>query len=78
MRAGWLSYIQQAYPDCVGSAAGPALGQETLVVPVLMQQCLKWGLRLVQSTAFCNQRILVPIAVSTVSLKTIQIILKHD
>ena len=34
MRAGWLSYIQQTYPDGVAAAAGPALGQDTLIVPV--------------------------------------------
>ncbi len=32
MRAGWLSYIRQAYPETADSAAGPPVGQGTLVV----------------------------------------------
>ncbi len=31
MRAGWLSYIRNAYPDGVATA-GPAVGQGTLIV----------------------------------------------
>ena len=33
MRAGWLSYIRQAYPDDAAPAAGPPVGQGTLVLP---------------------------------------------
>ena len=33
MRAGWLSYIRQAYPDNAAPAAGPPVGQGTLVLP---------------------------------------------
>ena len=33
MRAGWLSYIRQAYPDNAAPAAGPPVGQDTLVLP---------------------------------------------
>jgi hypothetical protein len=32
-RAGWLSYISQAYPDNAAPAAGPPVGQGTLVLP---------------------------------------------
>ncbi len=31
MRAGWLSYISNTYPD-VGATAGPAVGEGALVV----------------------------------------------
>ena len=31
MRAGWLSYIRNTYPDG-GATAGPAVGQGTLIV----------------------------------------------
>jgi hypothetical protein len=33
MRAGWLSYIRQAYPDNTAPAAGPPVGQGMLVLP---------------------------------------------
>ncbi len=33
MRAGWLSYIRQAYTDNAAPAAGPPVGQGTLVLP---------------------------------------------
>ena len=33
MRAGWLSYIRQAYPENAAPAAGPPVGQGTLVLP---------------------------------------------
>jgi hypothetical protein len=33
MRAGWLSYIHQAYPEDAAPAAGPPVGQGTLVIP---------------------------------------------
>ena len=33
MRAGWLSYIRQAYPDDAAPAAGPPVGQGMLVLP---------------------------------------------
>jgi hypothetical protein len=33
MRAGWLSYIRQAYPDNTAPAASPPVGQGTLVLP---------------------------------------------
>ena len=33
MRAGWLSYIRQAYPDNAAPAPGPPVGHGTLVVP---------------------------------------------
>ena len=33
MRAGWLSYIRQAYPETADPAAGPPVGQGTLVIP---------------------------------------------
>ncbi len=33
MRAGWLSYIRQAYPDNAAPAAGPPVRQGTLVLP---------------------------------------------
>ena len=33
MRAGWLAYIRTAYPDDAAPAAGPPVGQGTLVVP---------------------------------------------
>ncbi len=33
MRAGWLSYIRQAYPDNATPAACPPVGQGTLVLP---------------------------------------------
>ncbi len=33
MRAGRLSYIRQAYPDDAAPAAGPPVGQGTLVLP---------------------------------------------
>ena len=32
MRAGWLSYLRQAYPDIAAPAAGPPMGQGTLVL----------------------------------------------
>jgi hypothetical protein len=32
MRAGWLSYIRQAYPETADPAAGPPVGQGTLVL----------------------------------------------
>ncbi len=31
MRAGWLSYLRQTYPDNGAPAAGPPVGQGTLV-----------------------------------------------
>jgi hypothetical protein len=37
MRAGWLSYIRQAYPDDAAPAAGPPVGQGTLVLPGLVK-----------------------------------------
>ena len=33
MSAGWLPYIRQAYPDNAAPAAGPPVGQGTLVLP---------------------------------------------
>jgi hypothetical protein len=33
MRVGWLSYIRKAYPDSDAPAAGPPVGQGTLVLP---------------------------------------------
>ena len=33
MRAGWLPYIRQAYPDNAAPAVGPPVGQGTLVLP---------------------------------------------
>ncbi len=33
MSAGKLSYIRQAYPDNAAPAAGPPVGQGTLVLP---------------------------------------------
>jgi hypothetical protein len=33
MRTGWLAYIRTAYPDDAAPAAGPPVGQGTLVVP---------------------------------------------
>ena len=33
VRAGWLSYIRQAYPDNTAPAAGPPVGQGPLVLP---------------------------------------------
>jgi hypothetical protein len=33
MRAGWLSYLRQTYPDNGAPAAGPPVGQGTLVLP---------------------------------------------
>ena len=33
MRAGWLSYIRRAYPETADPAAGPPVGQGTLVLP---------------------------------------------
>jgi hypothetical protein len=32
IRAGWLAYIRTAYPDDAAPAAGPPVGQGTLVV----------------------------------------------
>ena len=32
MRAGWLSYIRHAYPEDAAPAAGPPVGQGTLVL----------------------------------------------
>ena len=32
MRAGWLSYIRQAYPETTDPAASPPVGQGTLVL----------------------------------------------
>jgi hypothetical protein len=33
MRAGWLSYIRQAYPDDAAKAASPPVGEGMLVLP---------------------------------------------
>ena len=33
MRTGWLSYMRQAYPENAAPAAGPPVGQGTLVLP---------------------------------------------
>ncbi len=33
MHAGWLSYISQSFPDDAAPAAGPPVGQGTLVLP---------------------------------------------
>ena len=33
MRAGWLSYIRQAYPANAAPVAGPPVGQGLLVLP---------------------------------------------
>jgi hypothetical protein len=33
MRVNWLSYIRQAYADNAAPAAGPPVGQGTLVLP---------------------------------------------
>jgi hypothetical protein len=32
MRAGWLSYIRQAYPETAIPAAGPPVGEGMLVI----------------------------------------------
>jgi hypothetical protein len=32
MRAGWLSYIRQAYPETADPAAGPPVGEGMLVL----------------------------------------------
>ena len=33
LRSGWLSYIRRAYPEDAGDGAGPAVGEDMLVVP---------------------------------------------
>jgi hypothetical protein len=33
MRSGWLSYIRRNYPEDAADGAGPAVGEEMLVLP---------------------------------------------
>jgi hypothetical protein len=33
MRTGWLSYLRRAYPEQVAQGAGPAVGEDVLVLP---------------------------------------------
>ncbi len=33
MRTGWLSYFSRAYPEHVADGAGPAVGEDVLVLP---------------------------------------------
>ena len=33
MRTGWLSYLRRAYPEHAADGAGPAVGEDVLVLP---------------------------------------------